>query len=51
MNIGVVDVIELGEGVGDGECVDVGDGEGLGFFIATPLSQINFFPDLIQVNL
>ena len=37
--------------VGVGEDVGVGVGEdvGVGFFTTTPLSHINFFPDLVHV--
>ena len=39
-----------GDGDGDGEGVGVGVATGAGFFIATPLFQTSFVPDLIQVN-
>ena len=43
----------VGEGVGVGVGVGVGEGVGIGvaFLAATPLFQINFFPDLMQVYL
>jgi hypothetical protein len=58
-------VVGVGEGVGEGAFVDVGSGlllwdadgdgvtAGVDFvidFIFTPLFQINFWPDLMQVN-
>ena len=56
---GAIEVVEVGTGEGFGvdigdevrEGVDdgVGDAIGLGETL-TPLSQINFFPDFIQVN-
>lgn len=47
----VGDAEETGVGVGVGVWGGVGVGEGVGVvFILTPLFQINFFPDLIQVN-
>ena len=50
-----VDTVGLGEGEGLGDGVEVGEGVevimGTGFGITTPLFQISFFPDLIQVNL
>jgi len=56
---GAIEVVEVGTGEGFGVDIgdevregvdeDVGDAIGLGETL-TPLSQINFFPDFIQVN-
>ena len=42
--------VGVGVGVGDGSGVGVGVATGAGFFIATPLFQTSFVPDLTQVN-
>jgi len=51
MGVGIGAGVGVGVGVGVGIGVGVGEGEGVAFFTATPLFQINFFPDLIQVYL
>jgi hypothetical protein len=50
--LGVGVGVGVGEGVGSGVGVGVGVGvtTGDGFFIATPLFQTSFFPDLTHVN-
>ena len=50
MGVGVGVGVGVGSGVGDGEGVGVGVATGAGFFIATPLFQTSFVPDLMQVN-
>lgn len=56
MGVGFRDVVEDGFAVGVGDEVGIGagisvvDAVGAGLFTTTPLSQINFFPDLMQVN-
>jgi hypothetical protein len=49
--VGDVDTIKEGEGVGvgAGKLDEEGVGELVGFGTSTPLLQINFFPDLVQV--
>ena len=42
--------VGVGSGDGDGDGVGVGVTTGVGFLIATPLSQTSFDPDLMQVN-
>jgi hypothetical protein len=43
--------VAVGVGVGVGVAVGVGVGVGVAVLTATPLFQINFFPDLMQVYL
>ena len=40
----------VGVGVGEVGGVGVGLGDGIEVLVLTPVSQTNFFPDLIQVN-
>ena len=47
---GVALGVGIALGVGDGSTLGRSGTTGVGFFIATPLSQINFLPDLMQVN-
>ena len=51
VGVGVGDGVGVGEGVGVGVGEGVGEGVGVTFLTATPLFQINFFPDLMQVYL
>jgi hypothetical protein len=52
VGVGVGSGVDVGVGVGSGNGVGVGVGvtTGAGFFIATPLFQTSFVPDLMQVN-
>lgn len=49
--VGVGVGVGVGDGVGVGEGVGAGKGVGVAFLTATPLFQINFFPDSTQVYL
>jgi hypothetical protein len=52
VGVGVGSAVGVGVGVGSGNEVGVGVGvtTGEGFFIATPLFQTSFVPDLMHVN-
>jgi hypothetical protein len=50
VGVGSGEGVGIGVGSGSGVGVGVGVTTGSGFFIATPLFQTSFVPDLTQVN-